>query len=488
MDTNRRDFLRNALWMGTAAATIGLARGQTCSGGSCSDGGSMLGWADKPFKTLRVGVVGLGRGSLGLDLGKIPGVTITAICDITQARVDRALKRCADRKIPTPKVFTGSPEAWKKMCEWDQVDLVYNGTPWQLHTPIALYAMEHGKHVVTEVPSALTIEQCWALVETSERTRRHCMQLENCCYGETEMLALNMCRLGLFGTLVHGEGAYIHDLRTSCYGKFDPATGSGGYWDYWRLRYNRAHGGNQYPTHGLGPICIDMDINRGDNFDYLVSVDSMQAGFQEYGKGKFGAGSPEAGWKVKMGDMNTTIIKTKLGRTIMVQHNVTGPRPYSRINLISGTPPGLSAPHRPRDRARQGRARLRRQGHRRAPREVQASAVEDRRRVRQGPRRARRHGLPHAPAPRLVPPDGPAARHERLRPRRLVLAERAHGEVGRQPRPHDGRPRLHARRVEDAEALRLRRRRPRQDGPEPQGRLNGPRQNSLESQTRLSMM
>ena len=337
MDTNRRDFLKNALWMGTAAATIGLARGQSCPGGACSAGGSMLGWADKPFKNLRVGVVGLGRGSLGLDLGKIPGVTITAICDITQARVDRALKRCADKKIPAPKVFTGSPEAWKKMCEWDQVDLVYNGTPWQLHVPIALYAMEHGKHVVTEVPSALTIEDCWALVETSERTRRHCMQLENCCYGETEMLALNMCRLGLFGTLVHGEGAYIHDLRTLCYGKFDPATGSGGYWDYWRLRYNRAHGGNQYPTHGLGPICIDMDINRGDNFDYLVSVDSMQAGFQEYGKGKFGAGSPEAGWKVKMGDMNTTIIKTKLGRTIMVQHNVTGPRPYSRINLISGT-------------------------------------------------------------------------------------------------------------------------------------------------------
>ena len=201
MDTNRRDFLKNALWMGTAAATIGLARGQSCTGGACCAGGSMLGWADKPFKNLRVGVVGLGRGSLGLDLGKIPGVTITAICDITQARVDRTIKRCADRKMPAPKVFTGSPEAWKKMCEWDQVDLVYNGTPWQLHVPIALYAMEHGKHVVTEVPSALTIEDCWALVETSERTRRHCMQLENCCYGEMEMLALNLCRLDFLDSL-----------------------------------------------------------------------------------------------------------------------------------------------------------------------------------------------------------------------------------------------------------------------------------------------
>ena len=337
MDTNRRDFLMGALWMGAAAATVGCTSGKARTACCAGAPGCMSGYADKPFKELRVGVVGLGRGSLGIDLGKFPNVKITAICDITQSRIDRALARCAKNKIPTPRIFTGSPEAWKRMCEWDQVDLVYNGTPWQLHVPIALYAMEHGKHVVVEVPSALTLDDCWALVETSERTRRHCMQLENCCYGETEMLALNMCRQGLFGTLVHGEGAYIHDLRKSCYGKFDPATGSGGYWDYWRLRYNRAHGGNQYPTHGLGPICIDMDINRGDNFDYLVSVDSLQAGFQEYGKGKFGAGSPESGWKVKMGDMNTTIIKTKLGRTIMVQHNVTGPRPYSRINLISGT-------------------------------------------------------------------------------------------------------------------------------------------------------
>ena len=337
MDTNRRDFLKGAFWMGTAAAMVGCTSGKAkrcCPGGAP---GSMMGYADKPFKELRVGVVGLGRGSLGINMGQFPFVKVTAICDITPARVDRALAKCESLKLPKPKVFTGSPEAWKRMCEWDQVDLVYNGTPWQLHTPIALYAMECGKHVVTEVPSALTLDDCWNLVETSERTRRHCMQLENCCYGETEMLALNLCRQGLLGTLVHGEGAYIHDLRKSCYGKFDPKTGTGGYWDYWRLCYNRAHGGNQYPTHGLGPICIDMDINRGDNFDYLVSVDSLQAGFQEYGKGKFGEGSPEAGWKVKMGDMNTTIIKTKLGRTIMVQHNVTGPRPYSRINLISGT-------------------------------------------------------------------------------------------------------------------------------------------------------
>lgn len=336
MATNRRDFLKGALWMGAAASMVGCASGRPRAVGAGA--GTMLGYADKPFKELRVGVIGLGRGALGLDLGKIPFVKIVAVCDLSQPRIDNALKKCANNKIGKPRVYTGSPEAWKKLCDSPDIDLVYNGTPWELHAPIALYAMEHGKHVVTEVPSALTIEECWALVETSERTRRHCMQLENCCYGETEMLALNMCRKGLFGTLVHGEGAYIHDLRTYCYGTFDPKTGNGGYWDYWRLRYNQAHGGNQYPTHGLGPICIDMDINRGDNFDFLVSVDSLQAGFHELRDGGFAKADPALlGRNVKMGDMNTTIIKTKLGRTIMVQHNVTGPRPYSRINMITGT-------------------------------------------------------------------------------------------------------------------------------------------------------
>ena len=167
MDTNRRDFLMGAFWMGAAAATVGCTSGKVRKACCAGAPGCMSGYADKPFKELRVGVVGLGRGSLGIDLGKFPNVKITAICDITQSRIDRALAKCAKNKIPTPRIFTGSPEAWKQMCEWDQVDLVYNGTPWELHTPIALYAMEHGKHVVVEVPSALTLDDCWALVETS---------------------------------------------------------------------------------------------------------------------------------------------------------------------------------------------------------------------------------------------------------------------------------------------------------------------------------
>ena len=335
MQQNRRDFLKGAFWMGAAAvAAHGLAENVRIAGT-----GMMTTYHDKPLRNLRVGVVGLGRGQAGISgFTLVPGGYIAAICDINAARRERTLKYLAGKKAPTPKIYGDKgPEDWKRMCEDPEIDLIYNSTPWQLHVPIALYAMEHGKHVVTEVPSAFTVEECWKLVETSERTQRHCMQLENCCYGENEMLAFNLVHLGLLGEISHGEGAYIHDLRTSNYNKWNEETGSGGYWDYWRLRHNAVHGGNQYPTHGLGPICLDMDINRGDRFDFLVSVDSKQAGFEEVGKGLHADDPWRSGLKVKMADMNTSIIKTVMGRTIMVQHNVGTAHPYSRLNLIQGT-------------------------------------------------------------------------------------------------------------------------------------------------------
>ena len=335
MQQNRRDFLKGAFWMGAAAvAAHGMAQNVRIAGS-----GKMTTYHDKPLRNLRVGVVGLGRGQAGISgFTLVPGGYIAAICDINAARRARTLKYLADKKAPTPKIYGDKgPEDWKRMCEDPEIDLIYNSTPWQLHVPIALYAMEHGKHVVTEVPSAFTVEECWKLVETSERTQRHCMQLENCCYGENEMLAFNLVHLGLLGEISHGEGAYIHDLRTANYNAWDEEKGGGGYWDYWRLRHNAVHGGNQYPTHGLGPICLDMDINRGDRFDFLVSVDSKQAGFEEVGKGLHADDPWRSGLKVKMADMNTSIIKTVMGRTIMVQHNVGTAHPYSRLNLIQGT-------------------------------------------------------------------------------------------------------------------------------------------------------
>ena len=311
MQQNRRDFLKGAFWMGAAAvAAHGMAENVRIAGT-----GKMTTYHDKPLRNLRVGVVGLGRGQAGISgFTLVPGGYIAAICDINAARRERTLKYLAGKKAPTPKIYGDKgPEDWKRMCEDPEIDLIYNS------------------------PSAFTVEECWKLVETSERTQRHCMQLENCCYGENEMLAFNLVHLGLLGEISHGEGAYIHDLRTSNYNKWNEETGSGGYWDYWRLRHNAVHGGNQYPTHGLGPICLDMDINRGDRFDFLVSVDSKQAGFEEVGKGLHADDPWRSGLKVKMADMNTSIIKTVMGRTIMVQHNVGTAHPYSRLNLIQGT-------------------------------------------------------------------------------------------------------------------------------------------------------
>ena len=341
MNQSRRDFLKGTAWMGAAALAAG-AMAQDAKRGLPGQEGSMTAYADKPLANLRVGVVGLGRGMAGVTVFTlVPGGYVSAICDINAARRGRTLNWLKGKKAPVPKVYGDKgPEDWKRMCEDPNVDLIYNATPWELHVPIALYAMKCGKHVVTEVPSAFTVDECWELVETSEKLKRHCMQLENCCYGESEMLAYNLVHQGLLGEITHGEGAYIHDLRTYNYGKWNEATGGGGYWNYWRLRHNVQHGGNQYPTHGLGPICMDMDINRGDRFDFLVSVDSKQAGFEELGRTYKGDSADDKwrrGLKVKMGDMNTTIIRTMKGRTIMVQHDVGTARPYSRLNLIQGT-------------------------------------------------------------------------------------------------------------------------------------------------------
>ena len=286
----------------------------------------------KPIDTVRIGIIGLGmRGSDAVDrLPYVDGIKIVALCDVVPANVERAQKILHDKGLPKADGYTDSLD-WKKICERTDIDLIYVCTHWDLHTPIAVYAMEHGKHVAVEVPAAITIEQCWQLVNTSEKTRKHCMQLENCNYDFFEMATLNMAQKGLFGEVVHCEGAYIHDLRWL---NFDDTTG---YWHMWRLKHNTNRNGNLYPTHGLGPICHVLNIHRGDKMEYLVSVSSNQFGMTEYAKEKFGENSDYAKRDYKNGDMNTTIVKTKNGKTIMIQHDVTNPRPYSRIHMISGT-------------------------------------------------------------------------------------------------------------------------------------------------------
>lgn len=306
------------------------------------------GLACAPLETVKVGVIGLGMRGPGAvyRLAAIPGVRVTALCDLFQERVSGPSKWLMDNGHPAPKGYFGAPEAWKKLVEDPEVNLVYVTSPWMLHLEMVLFAMACGKHVACEVPLVFTQEDCWKIVNKAEEMRVHCMLLENCCYGENEMLALNLVRNNILGTLVHGEGAYIHDLRAWAFLKDS-------YEGFWRLKWNTQHTGNPYATHGLGPICQYMNVGRGDQMRVLTSMNSGGFGFPEYYQAhketidrlaatctgnKYGMSDRRAllgPWA--QGDMSTAIIKTVMGHTIMVQHDTTSPRPYSRINLISGT-------------------------------------------------------------------------------------------------------------------------------------------------------
>ena len=336
----RREFLRGTAWMGAAAIAAGCSSSPFRMFGTC--GAPMQGFALKPMKKVRVACVGVGaRGSGAVHrISMIPGTEVVAIADLFQDRVDRQVKWLKDNGKPAPAFALAGPEGYRTICESDKVDVIYSVTPWHMHVPIAVCAMEHGKVSFVEVPGALTIDDCWRMVETSERTKMPCMMLENCCYGEYEMAMFNMVKQGVFGELVHGEAAYIHDQRSlqynSRYHTMDghPDASKAGR-PGWTLDTYSKHSGNWYPTHGLGPVAKYMDINRGDNFDFLVSLDSKQANYHHYGRELYKDWRRD--FKVKMGDMNLSLIRTKLGRSILLEHDVASPRPYSRINLISGT-------------------------------------------------------------------------------------------------------------------------------------------------------
>jgi hypothetical protein len=281
---------------------------------------------------VRMGLIGVGsRGTDHLGtLLKLDGVEVNAICDIHQPTAKKAAARCTKAGRPRPELYTGGDLDYRRMLEREDLDVILISTPWRGHTPQAVDTMKAGKHALVEVPAAVTIDECWQLVDTCEQTRKYCMMLENVCYGREELLALNMCRHGLFGELLHGEAAYIHDLRKQMK-QVDRGTGS------WRTRHHETRNGNLYPTHGLGPIAQYMNINRGDRFDYLVSMSSPALGRQLYARETFPAGHARNRATYICGDMNTSLIKTTLGRTIMVQHDTTTPRPYSRLNFIQGT-------------------------------------------------------------------------------------------------------------------------------------------------------
>ena len=282
---------------------------------------------------VRVGFIGVGgRGSSHVSrMMTLDGVDVIAICDNHPPTLANSIANVVKTGRPQPAEYGKGDEDYKRMLERKDLDIVIIATPWEWHARMCVDAMKAGKHAFTEVPAALTVEECWQLVDTSEQTGKYCMMLENACYGREELFCLNIVRQGLLGELLHGEAAYIHDLRTQMN---EVAHGTGS----WRTFHYARRNGNLYPTHGLGPISQYLGINRGDRFDYLSSVGSPARGRALYAKAKF---PPDHQWNQikewKCGDMNTTIIKTARGRSIMVQWNETSPRPYSRLNLIMGT-------------------------------------------------------------------------------------------------------------------------------------------------------
>ena len=340
MKNNRRDFLKITGLTGFSLVgshlfgyTAGLNPNMLDSLAPGTQRFNMSGYAAPKLDTVRVGFIGLGqRGPTHLNnMTKLEGVEIKALCDIRPEFANRAQKSI-ESSGHNPAIYSGSKDEWKKLCDRKDVDLIYIATPWDMHVSMAVYAMEQGKHVCIEVPAAVTVDECWQLVETSERTRKHCMMLENCCYDFFELLTLNMARQGFFGEIVHAEGAYIHNLLGHNFQK-------DGYWNMWRLKENGKRNGNLYPTHGLGPVCQVMNINRGDKLDYLVSMSGSDFLMGETAKAlaaKDDFFKPYANQTFR-GNMNTTSIRTNKGRTIMIQHDVSSPNIYSRIHKISGT-------------------------------------------------------------------------------------------------------------------------------------------------------
>ncbi len=288
-------------------------------------------FSSAPIENVRIGYVGVGgMGTAHVrNLIKIEGCQITAICDINEAHAQRAADLVVEAGFPPPTLYTKGDMDFVRLCETEDLDLVYNATPWRWHVPICVAAMENGKHAATEVPAAYTIEDCWKLVEAAEKYEKHCVMMENCNYGRSEMMVLTMARKGVLGELLHAECGYLHDLRSI---KFS-AEGEG----LWRREHAKTRNGNLYPTHGLGPVAQCMDINRGDQFSYLVSMSSPSRGLQIYAEENFPADSPMRKEKYVLGDVNTSLIKTARGRTIFVSHDCNLPRPYSRINLVQGT-------------------------------------------------------------------------------------------------------------------------------------------------------
>ncbi len=329
---NRRDIIKIGAAAGLGAAVGGFGLSE-CKGSLQKPlpGPARSAFRVAPIETVRVGFVGIGGMGSGhvSNLLQIEGVRIKAVCDIVPERTAWAQQRVKELGQPEPTAYTRGEYDFIRMCETEDLDLVYTATPWRWHVPVCVAAMKNGKHAATEVPAAVTLEECWQLVETAEKTKKHCIMMENCCYDRTELLILNMVRKGLLGELLHAECGYLHDLRDI---KFTSA-GEG----LWRTAHSIKRNGDLYPTHGLGPVAQCMNINRGNQFDHLVSMSCNSRGLNLFAAKKFGPDSQQAKQKYALGDVVNTLIRTVNGQTILITHDTDTPRPYSRKILVQGT-------------------------------------------------------------------------------------------------------------------------------------------------------
>ena len=333
--TSSRDDLDRREALKLIAGGLGLAAlGET---GACAHSVHATSSEPRPFfaappiETVRIGFVGVGgQGTAHVEnLLRIEGCVIKAVDDIVPEKVTRIQDLVEHAGFPRPTGYSRSPTDFVRMCEQEELDLVFHATPWEWHVPICLAAMRNGKHTATEVPAAYTVDDCWALVEHAEKYGKHCVMMENCTYGRMEMMVFNMVRQGVFGEILHAEGGYMHDLRSI---KFS-SEGEG----LWRRAHAMKRNGNLYPTHGLGPVANCMDINRGDRFASLVSMSTPSRGLQLYAREHFAEGSPQRQEQYVLGDVNVSLIKTANGRTICVSHDTNLPRPYSRVHIVQGT-------------------------------------------------------------------------------------------------------------------------------------------------------
>ncbi|MFQ5805383.1 MAG: Gfo/Idh/MocA family protein [Phycisphaerae bacterium] len=330
-ELDRRDFVKLGALAGIGAA-LGVAGTPGCTGPGRRIGPAPAApFAAPPMDRVRIGFVGVG--GMGTNhvnqLLKIEGVEIKAVCDIREAHARRASERIQKAGQPAPTLYTRGERDFERLCAKEDLDLVFTATPWRWHVPVCVAAMNNGKHAATEVPAAVTLEECWQLVETAEKTKRHCVMMENCCYDRAEMMCLNMVRKGLLGEVLHGEGGYCHDLRGIKFSK----QGEG----LWRRAHSTKRNGNLYPTHGLGPVAQCMNINRGDRFDYLVSMSGPSRGLQLYQQEQLPPDDPRRDERYVLGDVNVSLVKTAKGRTIYLVHDTNLPRPYSRIHIVQGT-------------------------------------------------------------------------------------------------------------------------------------------------------